>query len=324
MLLNKPEMKNKTMKQNEQAIPNWDTCYVSGTITACDPGCNHSTHFPKSYRRDEIKIGKNLCSYNSYLPAVTVQAIHDDHIVVGSMGARKELYPGQHFFSPKKGLSYAYSEAIVSIERPDRSIRIEFETTEEDLTGKSKWWGCADLPEGHDYPFDEDGNPLMFICQIRCEEMTEYDMQFKLPRKGMLYFFADIDEYMSAFAEFTGAHNGLGEWPEDKFRVIYAEDCSNLKPCPRVYNDDTPAYLPAKAIKFSLADVKHDSYKLLGKPYYEEIEQELPDEVCLLQIDESDEFGLTLYDCGMMCFMISPRDMAYGKWEKARFYFHSF
>ena len=74
------------------------------------------------------------------------------------------------------------------------SIKICLEKADEDLFMKSKWWGNPDLPEGFDVPDD-----LTFICQVRCDEIANYDEENLLPHKGMLYFFAAIDYYFGNF-----------------------------------------------------------------------------------------------------------------------------
>lgn len=319
MLLNQKAMTNKELE-----IPDWETCRVSGYIVACDPGHQNLSHDPKVYRKDQLKVGMNLCDYNEHLPVVRVRQICDDRLVVQAEGVTLDVRPDKNGYTPKKGLSYAYSDATISIERPARSIRMSFSDTDEDLTGKSKWWGAADLPEGMGYPCREDGQPLMFVCQIRCEDIAVHDIQYLLPKKGMLYFFAEMDEFLSEFCESSDSHNGIGLWNDDRFRVLYADNCDNLEPWPINYSDGTPAYLPAKAVNFSLAQVRHDSFKLLGKPYYDEVENEFPDKICLLQIDECEEWGLRMYDCGMICFMIDRYDLLCREWNKVSLYFHSF
>lgn len=73
-------------------------------------------------------------------------------------------------------------------------------TTEDGrLKGKSKFWGFPDMPAGMEFPY-KDGDPMCFICQINLEELhaqaadaTDLNL---LPRRGMLYFFAQIDYFL--------------------------------------------------------------------------------------------------------------------------------
>ena len=106
------------------------------------------------------------------------------------------------------------------------AIRITTQPSADDLFGKSHWWGSPDLPEGVDYPCsddlgaDENGEEatLLFICQIRLEDIAEYDTEGRLPHKGMLYFFADIDYFLGRD---DADCEGLGQWPEECNTVRY-------------------------------------------------------------------------------------------------------
>ena len=85
------------------------------------------------------------------------------------------------------------------------AIKITTRITDKDLTGHSHWWGAPDMPEGMAYPCieveDEDGGrypePLTFVCQIRCADIAGLDPEGLLPHKGMLYFFAPIDYFLT-------------------------------------------------------------------------------------------------------------------------------
>ena len=205
------------------------------------------------------------------------------------------------------------------------AIGLQFQSCSDSLEGQSKWWGSPDLPLDMDYPCASDGEPLLFVCQIRLEDIAQYDTENLLPHTGMLYFFADMAEYVESLDGFSGdEHNGLGEWSEGCYRVLYSPTCENLEPFAVVYDDDEPAFLEAEKILFSEVGDNHDSFKLLGRPYYDEIAEQYPDKYCLLQIDESDEWALRLYDCGMICFLISPEALAAQHWDKTKVYFHSF
>ena len=204
------------------------------------------------------------------------------------------------------------------------AIGLKFNKTSDDLTGQSKWWGAPDLPLHVDYPCNEQGDPLTFVCQIRLEDIAPYDTDSLLPHSGMLYFFAAIGEYINLLDEPEGEHNGLGEWSADSYKIIYSPSCDELEPFQVLYDDGEPAYLPAEALSFENVGSAYESFKLLGRPYYDEIAEEYPGKISLLQIDENDEWELTLYDCGMICFMIDPEALKEQQWDEAAVYFHSF
>lgn len=203
------------------------------------------------------------------------------------------------------------------------AIELKFQPSDDPGFAQSKWWGAADLPAQWEYPCTEGGDPLLFVAQIRCEELIPYDREGLLPQRGMLYFFAAIGEYVERL-DIEEGHFGLGEWPAESFRVLYSPTCEGLEPRPITYEDGEAAFLPAERLTFSWADEDFDSFKLLGRPYYEEIKELYPEHISLLQIDEQERWGLRLYDCGMLCFLITPEELRQGAWDQVRLYFHSF
>lgn len=209
-------------------------------------------------------------------------------------------------------------------------INIETHTADSPLTGQSKWWGEPDMPETLDWPSvevtDEDGerfdDPLTFICQIRCEDICPMDSDNLLPHEGMLYFFAALDYFLGDME--TPAYPGMGEWQQDYFRVLYSPTCDDLHTHHVSYPDGTPATKPAEAIVFSKGDAYDDGLKLLGKPYIDEVAQDMPDMLSLLQIDGNDRWYLMFHDCGTLNFLISPDDLRNRRWNCTKCYLFSF
>lgn len=204
------------------------------------------------------------------------------------------------------------------------AIEIRFHPEEEVQPGQSKWWGDPDLPVEMDYPCDQEGNPLTFLCQICLEEIAPYDPQHLLPHEGMLYLFAAVAEYLPELDLEQGDHNGLGEWGSDAYAIRYAPAGCELRCCRLCYEDGEPATLPAEKITFSEAEEGAPGFKLLGRPYYEEVQELYPDHLSLLQVDEEMRWGLTLYDCGMLSLLLRPEELRERAWDEALLYFHSF
>ena len=210
------------------------------------------------------------------------------------------------------------------------AIKINLKKTERVLFCASKWWGDPDMPENMEYPTveitDEDGEkdsyPLTFICQINCEDIAPFDPEGRLPHEGMLYFFGAIDEYLG----YEGVtHNGIGEWPKGEFVVKYAKSINfeTFQSCILVDDEDQPLTEPELEMEFSQCDDKADGFKLLGVPYYEDVRQEYPDHINLLQLDEDDDLGLRFYDCGMLNVMMKESDLKFGNWKKTKTFLHS-
>lgn len=93
----------------------WEICKVNGYITAVDPGRLYTTGSCKEYKRGELRIGMNLCKYNSDLPTVILTAIAEDHIVISMEGKIARVELGKSVETPRHGLSYAYSDATIRL-----------------------------------------------------------------------------------------------------------------------------------------------------------------------------------------------------------------
>lgn len=209
-------------------------------------------------------------------------------------------------------------------------IRIETHPVDNALFGQSKWWGQPDMPEELEYPevtvVDEDGeeyqDPLTFICQIRLEEIATLDPEGLLPHEGMLFFFAALDYFLGDID--SPSYPGMGAWQEKYFKVLYSAKCENIHTHSIVYDDGTPVGLPGEAIRFAPCGKNDDGHRLLGEPYIEEVREEFPGMISLLQVEEEDRWGLTFHDCGVLNFLITPEALKAGRWEEVRAHLFSF
>lgn len=210
------------------------------------------------------------------------------------------------------------------------SIKLTFTKTCESLFGQSKWWGAPDLPAGSPYPVvpcseegDEWDEPLTFLCQIRCEDIAALDPEGLLPHSGMLYFFAAVDYFLGI--DGCPLDTPMGEWPRENVRIMYSPTCDGLEPYEMHWDDGTSVFQPAEKLGFEACGERGDSFKLLGRPYFDEI-CELYDEeyVSVLQIDEEDDWRLRFFDCGMLCLLLRKSQLLARDWESAVGYLHSF
>lgn len=179
------------------------------------------------------------------------------------------------------------------------AIKIHTFESKDPLVGRSHWWGAPDLPPDMPYPYVEleDGypEPLTFICQIRLEELADSDPENVLPHKGMLYFFAPIDYYLGELDSPLDYHTP----PVVLYRPDI-EQCEPLSPYVLCWEDSNESiFRPSLGISFErVCDTPHDGNLLLANPLQDEIREAHPGEICLLQIDENDDWGLRFYDCG--------------------------
>ena len=200
------------------------------------------------------------------------------------------------------------------------AIKINIQPTVEDLAGKSHWWGFPDLPEACEWPCNEDGDLLTFICQISLEDISEFDTDNRLPHKGMIWFFADLDYFLG---DLDAPCGGTGEWEPGTFKVLYSEDCSDLLTHEYYWEDGEPAVLPAEEMTFEAASETDFGFKLLGMPAMTEgYENENEGLMSLLQMDEEERWGLRFFDCGTMNFMI-PAERTNDDFSNVSFCLHS-
>ena len=201
------------------------------------------------------------------------------------------------------------------------AIRITTKQTDRVLFCGSKWWGDPDMPENMEYPMVED-YPLTFVCQINCEDIAAYDPEGRLPHEGMLYFFAALDGWLGYESP---VENGMGEWPKGHFVVKYAKEINfeTFRSCIMVDEDDQSVTEPEREIEFSLCEDNDDGIKLLGVPYYEEVRENYPELMNLLQLDEDDELSMRFYDCGMVNLMMKEADLKFMNWKRTKAYLHS-
>jgi len=165
-------------------------------------------------------------------------------------------------------------------------------------------------------------DPLTFLCQIRCDEIAPYDNENLLPHEGMLYFFAALDYFLGNLDAISSP--GMGEWEAPYFKVLYAPDCKELHTHRIVCEDGSPFGLPAESIRFTYESELECSIRLLGEPYIEDVREAMPGMLSLLQIDESDDWNLRFYDCGMLNFLISRDDLLNRRWQYIKCYLFSF
>ena len=200
------------------------------------------------------------------------------------------------------------------------AIKINIQPTAEDLAGKSHWWGFPDLPEACEWPCNEDGDLLTFICQISLEDISEFDTDNRLPHKGMIWFFADLDYFLG---DLDAPCGGTGEWESGTFKVIYSEDNSDLLTHEYYWEDGDPAVLPAEEMTFEAASETDFGFKLLGMPAMTEgYENENEGLMSLLQMDEEERWGLRFFDCGTVNFMV-PLDRQNDDFSNVSFCLHS-
>jgi uncharacterized protein YwqG len=201
------------------------------------------------------------------------------------------------------------------------AIKINIQPTHDSLVGQSHWWGFPDLPKSIDWPPNEDGDLLMtFICQIRLEEIAHLDPEGLLPHEGMMWFFADMDYFLG---DMDARCNGIGEWQQDSYMVIYHKEVDRLHTHEYYWEDGEPAVLAAEGMTFETTTETDFGFKLLGMPAMTEgYENENEGLTSLLQLDEEERWGLRFFDCGTVNFMVQTDRNQYD-FSQTSFYLHA-
>ncbi|MGD9155007.1 MAG: YwqG family protein [Bacillota bacterium] len=146
------------------------------------------------------------------------------------------------------------------------SINIEFDNdnSRKLSIGTSKLGGKPDLPKNFEWYYftgesqltDEVANrPLSFLAQINCEEAKQYDIDSRLPKKGMLYFFYELESMVWGFD------------PKDKgcAKAFYFNgDMSDLK------RTDFP---PDMQEEYKLPELKMNFFSKYNVPNFEEYDK---------------------------------------------------
>lgn len=105
------------------------------------------------------------------------------------------------------------------LDTKEEFIRVRANAAEETAPWRSKVGGLPYLPNGHEWPKNEDGTPLFFLAQINFQEIPPLK---PFPTKGIVQFYiGDDDLYGMDFDD--GEHQG-------GFRVLFHPDpVSDLK-----------------------------------------------------------------------------------------------
>lgn len=95
---------------------------------------------------------------------------------------------------------------VLGLLKPTISIKTKV-AKEKINIGKSKFSGLPDLPKGAEWP-SLNGFPFAFIGQINLEEI-KFDIENKLPKTGILYFFFSTNQTDYQFEPSTKIHRVL-------------------------------------------------------------------------------------------------------------------
>ncbi|MDE6519180.1 MAG: DUF1963 domain-containing protein [Ruminococcus sp.] len=206
----------------------------------------------------------------------------------------------------------------------------------------SKFGGVPYWDLSKSYPVDSCGNKMQMLAQFNLEEVPENE---KLPQKGMLQFFINVDAVectvvwhekidilikASAMQELEIPHNNNyfeGECGIDFEKIVFPIICHNQESSNIMRSiakelgitlDETLEFyeLTDNHEKFSYVD--SDASYLLGNPYFINYDDINPDnyDTLLLQIDSIQNEKFSIYDdCGITYFFINSQKLSDNKFD---------
>ena len=199
----------------------------------------------------------------------------------------------------------------IGLENDDRCLEI----------GASRFWGIPDVFEGFQWPYyleSGDQYDLNFLCQINLEELSKYDKDRRLPKKGMLYFFYDLETMPDSTIE------------PNSCRVIYYDgSTSNLAPYEGDHDHTVVEEYAPLAMKFEAVDddeedvVDGEPHKILGYELLlleDFIDEMIDDWIPLLQVKSflGEDFEIEFGDTGILTFYIDEDDLEKENFSRVR------
>ena len=118
---------------------------------------------------------------------------------------------------------------------------------------------------------------------------------------------------------------GLGEWPEGAVRVFYVDVLSEQQ-LRRINPFEEDDMIQPHLVTFSKGSEREMGFRLLGKPYEEEVEHTFGNDwVLLLQLDTdaNNYFDLRFYDMGLLYLMIEEERLKRHDFSHVRAYMTS-
>lgn len=265
----------------------------------------------------------------------------------------KKLPPEVDALFAKAKLSAGLADNLRKIARP--AIAFDVAKADKLPVGASKFGGKPDLPKGADWPTykRERSRPLPFVFQVNLADVTAFDAEGLLPKKGMLYVFSDTrpDEIEDAKVVYhPGPAKTLArqDFPEDlqdrkdqddfvamlpefalTFFSLYTLPSNELLGRRAVLTDDDEEAidtLRTKLVKLAGKKLPEETSRILGWPqcHQEEVVTK-EDPIVLFQLNG---FGLSLkkardvfeYWCsdGLIHFLLARKHLDDAQFDKAK------
>ena len=116
-------------------------------------------------------------------------------------------------------------EKLIKMIRPTVGIKTKSSDDKNLKIGKSKIGGKPDLPKDFEWP-RVNGKPMPFCAQYNLSELTKFDKENNLPKKGFFYVFLSLDQ---DWKEFNGVNQPYKFIFSETENIIRTEFPNDLK-----------------------------------------------------------------------------------------------
>lgn len=231
------------------------------------------------------------------------------------------------------------SADILSLARP--AIRFKLTKAAKAKPATTRFGGSPDVPAGFKWPM-RGKTPLAFVAQFRCEELAKFDLEKKLPARGLISIFAFLlpeegyGEHAAAFyfpdaarlAPLAPPHDADDDGRPAKMaiatpslKVTLAHPESDIADTLRLSDEESERY--HDDVWLATLGVRDDvsgpgTHQLLGWP--DQMDEHAFEKgwELLAQIDSDDRFGLELGDVETLRVHIASKKLAVRSFDNVR------
>ncbi|MCR8668042.1 YwqG family protein [Aestuariibaculum sp. M13] len=114
-------------------------------------------------------------------------------------------------------------EELIKMIRPTVGIRTKSCEDKNLKLGTSKIGGKPDLPKDFEWP-KADGKPMLFCAQYNLAELTKFDKENRLPKKGFFYVFVSLDQDWKEFNGVNQPYKFIFSETENIIRTEFPND----------------------------------------------------------------------------------------------------
>jgi uncharacterized protein YwqG len=171
-------------------------------------------------------------------------------------------------------------EKLIKMIRPTVGIRTKSSDDKNVKVGKSKIGGKPDLPKDFEWP-KPDNKSMLFCAQYNLSELTKFDKENNLPKKGFFYVFLSLDQDWEEFNRVNQPYNFIFSETEHIIRTEFPNDLEENQKFKTAEIEYSQFYTIPDDENYKLSEFKQkydDFYFYFYQPTDEYIIEELYDD----------------------------------------------